>query len=382
IESAMRYRQLVELSPEAILVYCGDNLTLANRAAATMLGAGDPNDLIGKRVSDFIIDRQMWQRIDGSRFHAEVSASVLTYDGKPATHMVVRDVTARKRAEELQLGQNRILNMVATGVELRDILREIALFIEAQSNRGLCSILLLDSGGQTLSNGASPNLPDSYNRELDGLAVTSASGSCGTAIFRAEPVVVTDIASDPLWSTSRDIALRHGLKACSSWPIFGKNRKILGTVALYFHEQITPTPQELQLFGVCTNLVGIAIESRVSEERIRYLAHYDGLTSLPNRFLFKEFLDLALRNAQRHGTKFAVFFIDLDKFKDINDTFGHEAGDHVLRETAARLRECLRQTDKIARMGGDEFYILIEDMEDGCYASEVAQKLVEEASHP
>ena len=138
----------------------------------------------------------------------------------------------------------------------------------------------------------------------------------------------------------------------------------------------------MQLIRICTNLAGIAIESRASDEKIRYLAHYDGLTSLPNRFLFKEYLDLALRNAKRHGQKFAVFFLDLDKFKEINDTFGHDAGDQVLREIARRLRNCLRHTDKIARMGGDEFYVLIEELDDGHYAADVAQKLLHEAARP
>lgn len=404
-ESAMRYRQLVELSPEAIFVHRQDKLVLLNQAAVYMLGAQTPSELIGKDMRDFIhpnhraacgehirqarhgasatpFQEQVWVRLDGSKIHTEVAATMLVYDGKPAVQTVVRDITVRKRAEELQLGQNRILNMVATGVELVEILNAIALFIESQSEQGLCSLLLLDPDGAILSNGVSPSLPDTFRREIDGLLVAPASGSCGTAIFRAESVIVTDIANDPVWATCRHLALRHGLKACSSWPIFGKNRKILGTVALYFREAMAPTAMDLQLFSICANLAGIAIESRASEERIRYLAHYDGLTSLPNRFLFKEFLDLALRNAQRHGKQFAVFFLDLDKFKDINDTLGHEVGDQVLRETAIRLRGCLRQTDKIARMGGDEFYILIEDLEDGRYAAEVAQKLIEEAARP
>ena len=404
-ESAMRYRQLVELSPEAIFVHRQDKFVLLNQAAVRMLGAQTASELIGKDIADFIhpdyraasgehirqaqhsssatpFQEQIWMRLDGSEFHTEVAATKLVYDGMPTVQTVVRDITVRKRAEELQLGQNRILNMVATGIELVEILNAVALFIESQSEHGLCSILLLDPDGSTLSNGISPSLPDIFRREIDGLLVAPASGSCGTAIFRAEPVIVTDIAHDPVWATCRNLALRHGLKACSSWPIFGKNRKLLGTIALYFREVMAPTARDLQLFSVYANLAGIAIESRASEERIRYLAHYDGLTSLPNRFLFKEFLDLALRNAQRHGKQFAVFFLDLDKFKDINDTLGHEAGDQVLRETAIRLRGCLRQTDKIARMGGDEFYILIEDLEDGRYAAEVAQKLLEEAARP
>jgi diguanylate cyclase (GGDEF)-like protein len=145
---------------------------------------------------------------------------------------------------------------------------------------------------------------------------------------------------------------------------------------------MAPTADDLQLFSICTDLAGIAMESRASEDRIRYLAHYDGLTSLPNRFLFKEYLDLAVRNAQRHSKKFAVLFLDLDRFKEINDTLGHEAGDHVLREIAKRMRGCLRETDKIARMGGDEFYVLIEELEDSGHAAEVAQKLLNEVARP
>jgi diguanylate cyclase (GGDEF)-like protein len=106
------------------------------------------------------------------------------------------------------------------------------------------------------------------------------------------------------------------------------------------------------------------------------------LTSLPNRFLFDEYLVLALENAQRNAGRFAVFFIDLDKFKEINDTLGHSAGDAALCEIASRLRNCLRHTDKIARMGGDEFYVLIEELSDARYAADIAQKLLEAASGP
>jgi diguanylate cyclase (GGDEF)-like protein len=289
--------------------------------------------------------------------------------------------TQRKRVEALQLGQNRILGMVATGVPLQEILMQIARFGETHSSRGLCSVSLLNAEDSVLSDAVAPSLP-AYTSQRGVLAVGPCNDSCGTAVHRAEPVLVTEIASDPLWESGRDLAFQHGLKACASWPIFGKSRKILGTFALYFRDTVAPASQDLQLADICTCLAGIAIESRASEERIRYLAHYDGLTSLPNRFLFNEYLDLALRSARRHNQKFAVFFVDLDKFKDINDTLGHEAGDQVLREIAARLRSVLRHTDKIARMGGDEFYVLIEDLTDGRYAADVARKLLDEASRP
>lgn len=288
----------------------------------------------------------------------------------------------RKRSEALQREQNRILNMVATGVALPEILTEIARFVENQSNDGICSILQLNDAGTLLHDRIAPSLPQTYLDKVGDIEVGPSNCSCGTAAFRGKPVIASDIATDPLWVSRRRLTLEHGLKACTSWPIFGKNRKILGTFALYFRDTAAPDEADLDLFSICTDLAGIAIESRASEEKIRYLAHYDGLTSLPNRFLFKEYLDLALRNAKRHGEKFAVLFLDLDKFKEINDTLGHDAGDFVLREMARRLRSCLRHTDKIARMGGDEFYVLIEELSDGRYAADVAQKLLDEASRP
>lgn len=401
-DSALRYRQLVELSPEAIFVHRHEKFILVNQAAIRLMGAKNAGELLDRSIHDFIHPNhhailreharresnasptrfleQIWTKLDDTEFYVDVATTNLMYDGTPAVQTVVRDIHERKLAEALQLGQNRILNMIATGIELPEILKEIAYFIEAQSNRRLCSILLLDADSSTLSNGASPSLPVDYLSAIDGATIGLNSGSSGAAIFRAAPVIVTDIASSPLWATMRDPALQHGLKACSAWPIFGKSRKLLGSLSLYFHERMAPTSRDLQLCDISTNLAGIAIESRESEEKIRYLAHYDGLTSLPNRFLFKEYLDVALRDANRRTQKFTVFFLDLDRFKNINDTFGHEAGDKVLREIATRLRNSLRKTDKIARMGGDEFYILLEDFSNEYYVAEVAQKLLDEAS--
>ncbi|HYD79298.1 MAG TPA: sensor domain-containing diguanylate cyclase [Paucimonas sp.] len=272
--------------------------------------------------------------------------------------------------------------MVATGVELSCVLRDIALFMETQAGHGLCSILLLDADGLHLREGASPNLPREYVHAIDGLPIGPSNDAPGTAAMRAEPVIVTDIEHDPLCTEHRSHALEQSIKACSSWPIFSKHRKVLGTISLYFRNVAHPTTGDIELFDICARLAGIALDRRATEERMRRQAHYDGLTLLPNRFLFTEFLDQALRKAQRHGKKFAVFFLDLDRFKEVNDTHGHDAGDAVLKEIAVRLRDSLRQTDKIARMGGDEFYVLIEDLQHGFDAAEIAQKLLDEASSP
>jgi diguanylate cyclase (GGDEF)-like protein/PAS domain S-box-containing protein len=320
-------------------------------------------------------------RANGARFPIELAVVPLNVENRPIFAAFIRDITERKRTEALQLGQNRILNMVATGASLSGILTEIARFADDQNGRGLCSITQLKDDGMRIAGSIAPGLPPAFVAELGNAAAEPGNGSCGP-IQRGEAVTVTDIATDPLWSARRGLAFRHGVRACSSWPIFGRNRNIVGTFTLYFREPVPPSDTDLQLMDICTKLAGIAIESRAAEERIRHLAHYDGLTSLPNRFLFQDYLDLALRNAHRHGQKFAVLFLDLDKFKDINDTLGHDAGDLVLRETATRMRGCVRHTDKIARMGGDEFYVLIEELRDGRHAAEVAQKLLDATARP
>lgn len=117
-------------------------------------------------------------------------------------------------------------------------------------------------------------------------------------------------------------------------------------------------------------------------QRIEYLAYHDGLTALPNRSLFNKLLSQAISQAQRHQRRLAVAFIDLDRFKQINDTLGHEAGDELLKEVATRLKACLRDSDTVARLGGDEFVVLLSELEEEKYAATVAQKIIATIAKP
>ncbi|KAF0154257.1 MAG: PAS/PAC sensor-containing diguanylate cyclase/phosphodiesterase [Syntrophaceae bacterium] len=123
-------------------------------------------------------------------------------------------------------------------------------------------------------------------------------------------------------------------------------------------------------------------ERKLAEERIQYLATYDGLTGLPNRILFSQLLNHAIQSARRHKGVFAVFFIDLDRFKIINDTLGHDAGDRLLQEMSVRFKQSLRELDTVARLGGDEFVVLIEEIGDVSYVATVAQKILSAAIRP
>src|SRR5690606_23263396 len=119
-----------------------------------------------------------------------------------------------------------------------------------------------------------------------------------------------------------------------------------------------------------------------AEERIQYLATHDGLTGLPNRAMFTQLLGLAIESGKRYGRSFAVLFIDLDRFKVINDTLGHEAGDVLLREMSARLRDCLRASDVVARLGGDEFVALLHDVPDVAAVEAIARQILATATKP
>lgn len=402
---AATYRQLLERSPQATFVCQHNRIVLANQAACRLLGAIRPADLLGRDILEFIcaddqafitehdlpssdhrepahFAEQAWYRIGGQRFNAEVGATGLIHNSTPSVQLVVRDITERKRAEAIQVGQNRILNLVATGSSLNKILEEIARFVEDSSNGMLCAIHRQEADDTPPSEYCTTNVKQGRlsilrNRNFNlNKRINLAPSLC------AAPIIASHIVESPDVESGHNLTLPVGLEPCVSRPIVGTTRKVLGTIALHSRENRRATDAELEVLRICADLAGIAIESRASEERIRYLAHYDGLTSLPNRFLFEEYLELALRNAQRNRKKFAVLFLDLDRFKEINDTLGHDAGDLVLREIARRMRNCLRHNDKIARMGGDEFYVLLEDMVDGVDAAEVAQKLLDEASRP
>ena len=197
--------------------------------------------------------------------------------GRPVRMIgLTADITERKTAEALRTGENRILEMIVTGAALGDILDELVTFIEAES-RGLCSIVLVDTDGVRIRHGAAPSLPENFVRAIDGLPTGPSDGSCGTAIHRRERVVVTDIASDPLWEKYRDFALQHGLRACWSTPIISTGGRVLGAFATYYQEARGPSPEELRLIDDATQIAAIAIERKRSEaevhEQRRALTH-------------------------------------------------------------------------------------------------------------
>ena len=159
-------------------------------------------------------------------------------------------------------GQQQVEDMIAANEPLGDILSTLVRIIEAQSPGMFCSVLLLSPDGNHVQHGAAPSLPTAYVQAVDGEPIGPKNGSCGTAMYRGEPVVVTDILNDPLWEDYRDLAKGTGLRACWSTPILSQRGKVLGSFAMYYTQPQTPTGEEARLTEAATRLAAKAIENR------------------------------------------------------------------------------------------------------------------------
>ncbi|MCM8856982.1 MAG: EAL domain-containing protein [Candidatus Thiodiazotropha sp.] len=396
---------------------------------------------------------------------------------------LTNEVSERKQAESFLAKQKHILELISQGsASLHQILEEIVIAVESQTNNLRGSILLLK--GNTLHTGAAPNMPDDYNALIEGLEIGPTAGSCGTAVFTQQRVVVEDIQQDPRWVCYRHLGTSYDFSACWSDPIVDSSGVVLGAFALYYPKVAVPTPKEIQLVESLSQIASLAIERNITETRLRqsaavfqstiegvvitdgdntildvnkafeeitgysreevvghtpcilqsgrhdnnfyqqmwrsieenrqwrgevwnrrkdgvifpewlnisciydnndnpvnyvgvfsditsikrseeeldHMAHHDPLTDLPNRLLFNSQLDQAIKHAKRNQTVFALLFIDLDRFKNINDSLGHKSGDELLQQLAIRIQEKVRLDDTVARISGDEFVVLLENI--------------------
>jgi diguanylate cyclase (GGDEF)-like protein/PAS domain S-box-containing protein len=321
--------------------------------------------------------------------YREVETIVQDMTGNPSVGGIVattRDVSERARAEALISSQATILRLIAEGAPLSETLGTICAVVERQLPDALCSVMLVDDEENVLRLGAAPNLPGPYARACSRVAIGPASGACGTAAHLGSQVVVADVATDPRCDDWRELAQQHGLLACWSTPIMASSGdRVLGTFAVYHREPHTPDRSSENLVAMVNPLAAIAIERKTFEDRLAYQAQHDPLTGLPNRVLFVEFLTLALARARRRQSTSAVLFLDLDRFKIVNDSLGHDAGDELMQQLSIRLCAALRPGDTVARFGGDEFTVLCEDLsttDAKGQAIDVARRLLEVIEAP
>ncbi|MDQ6982382.1 MAG: sensor domain-containing diguanylate cyclase, partial [Mariprofundus sp.] len=293
-----------------------------------------------------------------------------------------REALVREQTSRQLLSRNAILEVMATHPSLTKILNKINIMIEQETPDAKSSILLLDQQGEHLLSASAPSLPTAYNEAIHGGAIGPNAGSCGTAAYRKKLIIVEDISTDPLWADYKALAMAHGLYACWSMPICNIQKEVIGTFALYYSEPRKPKQSEIDSLKAAVYLAAIAIEHCHAEEKLRQMAHYDPLTGLPNRAMFMDRLKMGLAQARRRNHQFAILFIDLDRFKFINDTRGHKTGDRALQKVAERLLTCVREVDTVARLGGDEFTILLTNIHDRKDVEFIADKVIQLLSEP
>jgi diguanylate cyclase (GGDEF)-like protein/PAS domain S-box-containing protein len=422
-------------------------------------------------------------------------------------------VIAGQRAALMQQNRSRVLSMIVEQAPLQKVLDALVEGAEQMDPSASCTVLLLDTQGM-LHVASAPHLPDEYNAAIEGIAAGYGVGSCGTAAFLGQRVVVEDVRVHPYWQPYQALVDIAGIRSCWSEPIKNRQGKVLGTFAIYHKEVTSPSEQDIQLISESAALAEIVIERsnaidalkrseerhrlladhatdviwtmdlnghftyispsaekltgftvtelmqqqmqqlvtpesytqvklqmkkaakalqegqpypnyvgeveqvckdgqrvwsevkisgmydatgafvgilgvsrdlterRKIEERMRYMAQHDTLTGLPNRTLFADRLHKALQYAVRHRKALALMLLDLNKFKPVNDTHGHAVGDLLLQQVAERLQHAIRSSDTVARIGGDEFIILLPQVDELNHAALVAEKIRHSIASP
>jgi diguanylate cyclase (GGDEF)-like protein/PAS domain S-box-containing protein len=462
--------------------------------------------LLGGDIASTDVERR-YRRANGSEFWGHLSGRRIVGADNQNRGLVgvMADVTGRKRADQRQQHHNRVLQMLTAKALIAQVLDAMVRDVEAMNPGMLCSILLLDADAVHLRHGAAASLPLAYTQAIDGVAIGVGVGSCGTAAFTGQRVVVEDIASHPWWVPYRDLARQADLGSCWSQPILSAQGKVLGTFAIYHRLPRLPQPDDLDLIEDEARLAALAIEKSLADARLllfanvfsharegiiitdvnstivevndtfsqitgysreeaighssrvllnsgrqapefyaarrrtieatgywsgevwnrrkngeifaemltisvvrdpggavqnfvalftditpmkaqqqqlEHIAHFDSLTSLPNRVLLADRLHQALTQSQRRGISVAVVYLDLDGFKAVNDLHGHGLGDEMLVALAQRMKAALRDGDTLARIGGDEFVAVLVDLEQVHDAEPVLQRLLKAAADP
>lgn len=307
---------------------------------------------------------------DGTYRHVLITASFIA--NKKLFNF--SDITTHWKSEQRNRAHDRILGLVAKGTDLNDILQEILRTIEFEDSDSMCSILLLDNEGKHLLNIIKNRLPRFYNEAINGIKIGVGVGSCGTAAILKKRVIVDDIMTNKYWQPYKELAKKAKLGACWSEPILASSGKILGTFAIYHKEPNIPNEADIERISFAANIAAIAIENRNNRIDLEKQAYTDYLTGLNNRRSFIERTEIELYRKERYGREFSLIMFDIDYFKYINDKYGHNTGDLVLKEIANICRSVLREVDIVGRIGGEEFAILLPET-DIVQATLVAERL-------
>lgn len=290
------------------------------------------------------------------------------------------DVTETRRAATLEQDRSLILEQVVQNEPVETIMRRMVEALEHQRPGMRACLLLMRQGEWQV--GAAPSFPPGFSRDVESLPLAELSTTFAAPAFSHGTVLTMDVAHEAAWAGVRELCARHGIVCCWSAPILAAQGGVLGTLCLVGPGPRDAYPEDQQLLESMGRLAAVALEHRTLTDELSYQAHHDALTGLPNRLLFQDRLTQALALAPRTGNQLVVFYMDLDRFKQVNDSLGHAAGDELLRQAARRLRGCIRSSDTLARLGGDEFTAVLTQLSVRASAMRVARQMLEAMRTP
>ena len=361
------FRHLIELAPDMICVCRGEEISMINPAGADMLGVWPAETLIGRKIAAFVHpDYQeifsdhfeslvaaktrvpmVFQRPDGRNVEVEIAA--LNYEdedaeageGRPAVMLMARDVSERNRAQKTAVArENHIRKIMDTVVD------------------GLIS--------------------------FDRRGIIGTANPAAEKIFGYHPGELINRNLRILMDMPLDVDKTGLIEVDDAGRLLGGDYQVEGR-----RQDGSKFPVEVAIGMLKEGERHIFIgalrditERKEQEDRLRYLATRDPLTRMPNRRLFTERLEEAIRKADESGGKFAILFIDLDHFKNINDALGHVTGDMVLQSVGERLQNCLQEGDIVAHLSGDEFPILLNSIQNRAEAEAKTQEILREIAKP
>jgi putative two-component system response regulator len=407
--SELRYRRLFETAREGVLILDAQTgqIVDVNPFLIEMLGYSK-EEFLGKKLweiglfKDVVASKQSFaelqskkyiryedlplQRNDGKPINVEFISIVYDVDNKEVIQCNIRDITDRKiveealaQAAEKDSAVSILSSKLFTSISIADISEMILESAErfTRSTYGFVGYIDPETGyiispAMTRGIWKSTQIKDETN------IIKRFEGLWGWVLNNRQPLLTNTPAGDPRFAetTPGRIPIHNFLSAPA---LIGT--ELVGQVVLA-NSNRDYNQQDLGFIERLATLYAIAIQHQRTEEKIRNLAYHDPLTGLPNRVLFNDRYTMALARAKRYNKKIGLMVLDIDHFKNINDTLGHAAGDEVLKDFSGILLSILRQTDTVMRSGGDEFVIMMTDVVELENVDNVAQKVLEATRKP
>jgi diguanylate cyclase (GGDEF)-like protein/PAS domain S-box-containing protein len=331
-------------------------------------------------------DEYRFRRHDGSFLHVLDRGQVIRDDAGRAVRMIgaMADISSRKQAEERIHNQALRQRLIAefgqqafASSDVEDVLSRAVELVTVALKADYCNVLELDESGKQLLIKAASGWPSEIMTRRT--VPIRPGGRIEFVLSRREPLIIEDLSKDERFPGSP--LLRLGVLSGIQVPILG-TAGTFGILSAHARTERYFGQDDASFLQSVANILAVAIERKSAEERLERLAQFDSLTGLPNRHLFHDRLLKTVAHARRSGAPMAVLFIDLDRFKLVNDTQGHSAGDKLLKEAAARLSQCVRSGDTVGRFGGDEFGAIVSDLAKPGDAGVVAQKVLDALAQP